>query len=231
MGFSQISKTLFLTIQTALYLSFLLLDVLALGQQLSLLLKYSGIVLCFFLALTWASESHQHRLTATALAFTLLADLFLLLLNRWYLIGLLFFLIVQSLYLARIRLAGGWPHPICLTVRLSLPAAVLFALWTIGFLTPLNAGCAIYFSQLLCNALESRTLQGHIPWAKRFQAGLWLFIGCDLCVGLHNLALPLPNWLGWLAAVGMWAFYLPSQVLLTLSVPSDGTASTLLPIP
>ena len=51
-----------------------------------------------------------------------------------------------------------------------------------------------------------------------FGTGLLLFVGCDLCVGLHNLAgIPAP--LAAFARVGMWLFYLPSQVLITLSIP------------
>ena len=55
-----------------------------------------------------------------------------------------------------------------------------------------------------------------------FGLGLLLFVGCDLCVGLHNLAAFLPvvdtGPLFSFAQVGMWLFYLPSQVLITLSV-------------
>ena len=44
--------------------------------------------------------------------------------------------------------------------------------------------------------------------------------GCDVCVGLHNLAgLPVP--LSAFAQVGMWLFYLPSQVLIVLSIPKE----------
>ncbi len=225
MRLPQTYKVLFLITQAILYFSFLLLDLLVVGQKLSLWLKYGAIVLCFVLALAQLSKSLHHRLTTTALAFTLLADLFLLLLNRFYLTGLLFFCIVQILYLARIRLVGGWSYPLCLTARLALPTCALFLLWSVNALTLLNAVCTIYFSQLLCNALESHTLQGRTPWAGGFQAGLWLFVGCDLCVGLHNLSLPLPDWLEWLSSIGMWAFYLPSQILLSLSVPEDRSAS------
>ena len=57
-----------------------------------------------------------------------------------------------------------------------------------------------------------------------FSLGLCLFIGCDLCVGLHDLSLFLSGTgtgpLFSFARVGMWLFYLPSQVLLTLSIRS-----------
>ena len=66
---------------------------------------------------------------------------------------------------------------------------------------------------------------GCVPVGRRgrcFGLGLLLFVGCDLCVGLHNLAAVLPvvdtGPLFSFAQVGMWLFYLPSQVLITLSV-------------
>ena len=44
---------------------------------------------------------------AWAMAFTLAADTFLLLLDRWYGMGIVLFCVVQGLYLARIRRACG----------------------------------------------------------------------------------------------------------------------------
>ena len=53
-----------------------------------------------------------------------------------------------------------------------------------------------------------------------FGIGLLLFVGCDVCVGLHNLTgTPAP--LAAFAQVGMWLFYLPSQVLIVLSIPKE----------
>lgn len=56
---------------------------------------------------------------------------------------------------------------------------------------------------------------------RAFSAGLVLFVCCDLCVGLQNLsAFPSrvrARRLFAFARVGMWLFYLPSQVLITLS--------------
>lgn len=47
---------------------------------------------------------------------------------------------------------------------------------------------------------------------RRFAWGLLLFVGCDVCVGAWNLGLFED-----FSRVGMWFFYLPSQVLITLS--------------
>ena len=216
------SRRVFVGTEAILYAAFLLLDVTGGFAGLSIGLKYAGVLLCLVFALSRLRPGRIHAaLTAAALAFTVLADLFLLVLDRWYLAGVLVFWVVQGLWLTRIRLAGGWPLPRCLAVRLILPAAALLALFALNALSSLNAAAAIYFSQLLANAAESRALIHARPWGRKFHLGLLLFIGCDVCVGLHNLTaaagLSLPLWLGQAAAVGMWLFYLPSQVLLALS--------------
>lgn len=214
-------RTFFLSAQAALYLSFLSLDLLGGHAGLADAMKYCSVLLCLAAALVRARGRERHAvLTAAALTFTVLADLFLLVLNRHYLAGVLFFWVVQGLYAVRIRTEGGWPLPVCLTLRLAIPAAALLALRLARSLDPLYAAVAVYFSQLLCNALESLALPS-VPWVRRFRAGLWLFIGCDVCIGLRNLALPLPALLERGAALGIWFFYLPSQVLLTLSTPKE----------
>lgn len=57
-----------------------------------------------------------------------------------------------------------------------------------------------------------------MAWAMAFTlaAGLWLFLLCDVCVGLRNQPSLLPGLAG-AAQAGMWLFYLPGQVLLVLS--------------
>ena len=224
------SRRVFLGTEAALYAAFLLLDAAGAGAGLSAGLKYAGVLLCLAFALSRLRRGGVHSaLTAAALACTAAADLFLLVLDRWYLAGVLVFWVVQGLWLARIRLAGGWPRSRCLAVRLVLPAAALTALRALNALIPLNIAAAVYFSQLLANAAESRTLIRARPWGRTLHLGLALFIGCDVCVGLHNVTaaagLALPLWLGRAAGLGMWLFYLPSQVLLALSgceeVPSS----------
>lgn len=72
---------LFLAAQGALYLWFLRWDLLNMGD--TRWIKYASIVLCFLFAAYQAARGGD-RLTAAALAFTLGADAFLLLLDRYY---------------------------------------------------------------------------------------------------------------------------------------------------
>ena len=148
-----------------------------------------------------------------ALLLTALADLFLLVLDTAYLFGVACFCAVQALYLLRLhqahcRLFGF------LRAVLSGGALAVLGLWRLC--TPLNALAALYFPQLLCNAMSSLTLRRGAA-GRMFCTGLWLFVFCDICVGLHNLY-GLPPSLAMAVQFGMWLFYLPSQVLIAGSV-------------
>lgn len=203
------------------YLLFLTLDLMNTGAVWSKSLKYASILLCF--VWVWSrARSFDGRLVGTALGFTLLADLFLLVLDRWYLAGLWAFCVVQGLYFIRILLLRRRGMRASLLLRGLLALAAAGGLAALRILEPLTAAAALYFSQLAANALESLTLGRQYA---RFTLGLFLFVCCDLCVGLHNLSSFLPaagqGWLFGFARVGMWLFYLPSQVLITLSVRKE----------
>lgn len=207
----------FLCTQAGLYSAFLTLDLLQVGSGWSTALKYGSILLCFLLS-CGGGQDPDRRLVRAALGVTLLADLFLLVLGRWYLAGVGAFCVVQALYFVRLRrLRGGrvWPR---LLLRLALSAAVLLVAERFSALEPLTVLSVFYFTQLAANALESL-----FPGRRyaAFSAGLVLFVCCDLCVGLQNLSAFLPvsghGGLFAFARVGMWLFYLPSQVLITLS--------------
>lgn len=200
-----------------LYAAFLTLDLVRPGSGWDVPLKYLSILLCFCFVLRNGQGRDGHLMKA-ALGFTLLADLFLLVLGRWYPVGVACFCVVQLLYLTRI--AGLRPEklPLRLALRGLLTAAALLAVRQLGALDGLTALSLFYFSQLVCNALESLSLGAS---CRGFALGLFLFVGCDLCVGLQNLSAWFPAAGGPLvefARIGMWLFYLPSQVLISLSV-------------
>lgn len=209
---------LFLGCEAGLCLLFLALD-LSGRPDWSVPVKYISIAVCLLVSLG------GERRMALAMAFTLLADTFLLLLDAGYLAGVASFCVVQILYLLRIRRWGGWPLPLWAGLRGGLFPAALAVLAALGVLEPLTALAAFYFTQLLCSAAESWVTVRQGRDRLCFAAGLLLFVGCDLCVGLHNLPNLLPvdasGGIFSFAAAGMWLFYLPSQVLLTLSGQPD----------
>lgn len=207
----------FLGAEGILYTAFLALDLLYPGSGWDVPLKYLSIVLCFLWA--WKKGSGPDgRLMTAALGFTLLADLFLLVLDRWYLAGVSAFCVVQVLYLVRIAKARPCKLPLRLTLRAALAAAALGGTWYLGALDPLTALSLCYFTLLAGSALECLIFRPPFPG---FGLGLILFACCDVCVGLQNLFRWFPDAGGPLVAfarVGMWLFYLPAQVLLAQSV-------------
>lgn len=212
------SVVLFLSIQSVLYLLFLYGDLTG-AEGWTIWVKYTGILLCLLCSLYWSFFGGD-RLVTAALAFTLGADTFLLLLNRWYVQGVVLFCVVQGLYLLRIvRNNGGrslWP------ARLGLLLLALVLLNRMDMLSPLNALSLCYFGNFLCNTLQSWGLRGNR--LRLFAWGLTLFLCCDLCVGLYNQPELVSRQLYSFARVGMWLFYLPAQVLIVLSGRPDSDA-------
>ena len=207
---------IFFSVEAILYLSFLWCDLRSFILP-GTCFKYAALLLCLAMGLD-NLRSRDGRLVAAALALTAAADLFLLVLNCCYAVGIAFFCAVQLLYARRIfqidrRAFSLWP-------RLMLSAAALFFLAVAGLLDPLAFLVCLYFPQLLCSALQSLRLPPSRTH-RLFSAGLWLFVACDLCVGLYNSTLyfpsPLFSHLASLVQIGMWLFYLPSQVCITLS--------------
>ena len=197
----------FLLLEGALYLSFLAL-------------KYAALLLCLLMALAGASRGGD-RLVAAALAMTVAADLFLLVLDRWYLLGILLFYGVQVAYMVRICKANGG-HAL-LIPRFLLFSLLLVSLYQLELFTPETAAAALYFSHFLFNALLSLSLRD--AGGRLFSLGLLLYLMCDMLVAVSQVPSLFPPPLSSVAQVGMWLFYLPGQVLIVLSglvIPSGG---------
>ena len=199
----------FLAVEAVIYADFLALDLTGRGGQ-TIPIKYGGILLCLVFSLLRALRGGE-RLVPIALALTAGADWFLLVRNDCYALGIALFLCVQTVYFLRLRRAGAGSGYF---LRSGLALGAGLAVYTAGMASPLNLLAALYFSQLLSNTALAWTLRGR-PW-RLFALGLTLFVGCDACVGLFN-ALPAASPLFPAASVGMWLFYLPSQVLIALS--------------
>lgn len=198
------SVRLFLAAESALYVWFLLADLFGADSKY---VKYTAIVLCFLFALYLALRGGD-RLMAAALGLTVAADTFLLLLEDLYGLGVALFLLVQILYLFRIRRDTG--RQTRLYLRLALLSVVLCLEYLLALLTPLHILAAVYFSAFIGNVIEC-------PRGGLFFWGLLLFLCCDICVGISNAPALFPVRWERFAHIGMWLFYLPGQVLLVLS--------------
>lgn len=219
-----------------LWVGFLALDLLRLGDSTPL--KLAGILLCLLFAWLGAAD-RDGLLVALALSFTVGADWFLLVRGDHFPLGIALFCVVQVLYTLRLAVLRGYISPLGLTVR-ALAGGAALAVWLgRGWLPPLPTGMDLgttllalfYFTGLCCNAIEALLLSRRAPSRElcSFALGLGLFLCCDVCVGLWNLspvglsasAEAVFASLHTFSRVGMWLFYLPSQVLLVLSTPAS----------
>lgn len=192
-------KKTFTFLELLIYICFIVLDFNGLN---STAIKYSGVVLCFLFSLYT-----NKRIQSLALFFTVVADLFLLVLNNYYEIGIISFIFVQIIY---IYFQGNINNPYFnrfLIIRCLLFGAGCLTLIFMKNFSFLNVLVMFYFSNLFSNFLQSLTGNNVL-----FSIGLGLFVCCDICVGFYNL-----NVCTSLTSKLMWIFYLPSQVLIALA--------------
>jgi len=205
----------FIIIEALLYAAFLTQDIAGINLGGSVL-KYISILLCLVFAAVCAFRGGD-KFVFPALILTALADLFLLVLNRHFIVGVLIFLGAQTVYLIRLRFTFSKRFTL---LRIALPVLIAVLMFALKMGTVLNLLAGLYFSQLVVNALQAWTAKGR-RW-RVFAIGLTLFIGCDLCVAIFNTQALFPAALVSFAEVGMWLFYLPSQVLIALSAMAKG---------
>lgn len=214
-------KTAFLTLLFLLAEGILYYFILTAGGDLLRFTSFFAIVLCFAFALIQGNKSSA--LIQWALACTVGADFFLVLRPTdervW---GMVCFLAAQLMY-------AVWLHrrtksnPLALTRILLTVLAEAVALTVLGSrLDTLAVLSMAYYANLIMNIAESFT---NYPNNKLFSIGLLLFILCDTVIGLQvaasgYLTIPPDSLLHRIIFMDFnlsWFFYLPSQVLISLS--------------
>lgn len=198
---------IFICAEAVLYIIFTAMDVL--GFTGSAWLKFAGIALCFAFSAALSLNGGEILVTA-AVGLSMAADVFLLLLDMHYAVGVTLFFAAQMLYFVRIYRANG--HKSAWPMRLFLFMAAVAIMAQSDLLSPLDLLAAAYFTFFVCNVMQASGSENRL-----FFAGLCVFLCCDICVGLHNMPAVLPEWLSGAADIGMWTFYLPSQVMIVLS--------------
>lgn len=199
----------FFVIQGVIWCAFIALDII---NRDTTLLKYASIVLCLAFSVIQAMQGGEW-IIAAAMAFTLSADTFLLLLDKHYFLGIALFCVVQGLYFVRVYKENGGKS--LWGLRLLIFTAAAAALGALDIISAVNVLAIFYFSNFFANAVMSFGLHGR-KW-RLFSAGLTLFLCCDICVGAFNNPGMIPQVLHKAVSLGMWFFYLPSQVLIVLS--------------
>ncbi len=230
----KIILALFILMELLLYITFLYQDIFKKGSLLvSTNLKFSSIILCF-VAVFWfyARESMTLDivLLRCAFLFTLISDLCILMLDFYYL-GLITFCIVQLLYLIRLN-CWRKKQGIHSALWILILRNVLFAMAITGILITLKISLGglvlisiFYFVSIFFNTVDAIRIHSSVPKIqyKLYAIGMVLFFLCDLNVGLFNLSDYIQIEESWFhkvyefATIAMWMFYLPSQVLISLS--------------
>ena len=200
----------------------ILLSMLLLGA--SPLLKYLSVVIPFFLALPALFPPRlPFAFLPVALAFTLAADLFFVLISPPLpLVAISLFLVVQTLYFLFVRLnveVAGVLRSFCARV----------VCWIL-LLPELVAGFGMD-SILLLGSAYGVMLVGNLLDAVRgqrgfFAVGMVLFSLCDLSLGvafLLEMAFGSPLVVSLLRGAA-WVFYPPSQTVIALAAepPREG---------
>ena len=190
-------------------------------------LRYATVLLaCLFCGLL-AERSWAYYLTQLALLLTACADWFLVLPSPPnQLPGMVFFSLAQLAYGARLCLAEPSPRRrrVQLWARVLLSAAALTAtVLVLGKGTDAVALVSmLYYANLILNLILAWT---QLPKQAIMAVGLTLFLLCDTLIGLAFLDGYIP--IGEESVIYRiihpgfdlaWAFYLPSQMLLAVSL-------------
>ena len=211
----RIQTLVFLAIELVLYSL-----ILTTGGDVLVWSSYLSIVICFCHPLL--NLKNSDRWIVAGLACTVMADLFLVVwspIQRTW--GMAFFLIAQILYAIRLYRFGR--SRVLLIVRLvAIGLGEAVAVWVLKEKTDLLALLSIcYYVNLIANILQA-AVGGKEN--RMFLMGLILFLLCDTVIGLQVAAgtyLPIGADSVLYKIIFMdfhlsWAFYLPSQVIISL---------------
>lgn len=216
---SKIIKAVLIII-IIIYISHIYVEFFNIKKEIPMdVIKYISILLCFLITLI--SEGNEinnldNRLLQIGMFFTVIADLFLVILN-YHILGVLTFCIVQMVYIARYT-AGKFHHTIRkLIMILILICSIYFLVNKIiielDFLIPLGFFYSICLLISILKSIEAGKKNIYIdPNKSMIIWGMILFALCDLNVALARIEL-----LHSISSSLIWIFYLPSQVLLSLS--------------
>ena len=207
----RISSWILLIVEAVLFCTFVTMDIMNMNAEN--IVKFIAISLVGIFGLR-AGKQKDNVVVTIALLFTMLADVFLILVGN-FVAGVCVFICVQTCYTVRFSFMSGKPLVGELLKRL-LPGLILGSLATyfIGIDVGIVVAYACSFAVNFVHGFELHILKPS-PRHLRFAIGLLLFACCDICVGIHNLK---PGFMTEQmirnAEVMTWIFYLPSQLLI-----------------
>ena len=180
----------FIAIEAIIYITFNILSATLPGDPIYL--KYAGVLLCLAVAasMIWFYRDKDAVILTCALVFTAISDLFILVLDDYYQIGLVTFIATQTVYLYRLYRDRMDKIKITVLIRVLLMALMLAVVDVImadnGGLNFMLAEVCVYIIMLAGNVVDAFILCGRGFKNILFAVGLLLFLCCDICVGLDN---------------------------------------------
>ena len=230
-NYKLITKIL-LTIIGVLYFTFLYMDLFNIQLFMSSnTIKFICIILCFIISILTREHSLCNRdlfLLQTGLFITILADLLLLVLNSYYILGITLFCIVQIIYSIRYDV-GNTRSTIrkFIIIFVAIPIGYIVInifIMKVDFLFMIGLYYVVCLLTSLTKAIKTYKYKIYPnPNRHMIALGMILFLLCDINVALYNiigfisLTGKFINILYNISFISMWLFYLPSQVLLSLS--------------
>lgn len=211
-----VSTLLFLTAEAVLY--YLILTA---GGSVLVYSSFLAIVLCFAHILIHFKTCDKFILAG--LACTVMADYCLVVCSPieqlW---GMVFFLIAQSLYAAKLHLTDKNKALMITRVGLIVVALSVTVMVLQDKTDPLALVSLCYYANLIVNIIVAFT---QFRRNRLFPFALVLFLLCDTVIGLQVASggyLPISEGSALYRIIFMdfnlsWLFYLPSQVLISLS--------------
>lgn len=222
----------FILVQTVIYIIYNVLS--ARQPEDPIELKYAGILLCLAVSavMIYFNRDADSVIATAAMVFTAISDLFILVLDDYFKIGLATFIIAHSLYLYRLyngRVKKIW---ISLTVRAVVAAILIGVVCGVFGADLLIIEAGVYIVLLFGNCVEALIMCNRGLKNILFSIGLLLFLGCDICVGLKHgsmVGVELSEKVYNFVVYMIWVFYLPSQVLIACALLKKGPCYKELP--
>ena len=202
-----------LIVWLSVYLGFMILEIIT-GKCLAVtILKYGGLVLCFLYALIY---ERKDAYLIFALFLTLIADM-ILIFDSVSEVGVLVFIFVQLAHLLRFSIIRR--------TSLLIPVLMVALIVVAGFLQ--KSIPTMFVLAMAYGVLIFTNIYEAFRWCKLDKSaasrcaffGFILFFLCDLSVGISYITTTatLPHTVTILTSYFAWMFYLPAQVLITLS--------------
>ncbi len=190
--------------------------------------EFSSIVIVFLFSIIFFAKSKNNILTEVALLFTMIADLFLEIVNPMIqTIAMTSFLIVQLCYFVRLLFELKTKKWQLINLIIRVAVVLIAEIITIVVLKDkfdyLSCVSICYFSNLLMNIVLAFV---EFKKSPLFAFGLLLFLGCDIFIGLQcangvYIDIPTTSTIYKIVFAPFniaWLCYLPSQTLIAMSI-------------